>query len=205
MAYWGGSKLLSEITDKQIVEPFHIDMIDCSALTLTVGSEAYVTPLNGDSKKESIKQYLDAPTYSIVGNDRKKQGGGIVAIPSGQFAFLLTEEIVKIPTNAMGFISLKSKPKFGGLINVSGFHVDPGFHGRLIYSLFNAGPNTIHISRGDPLFLLWIADLSGPVSSKYHKTNVGYTEIPSELISKVSRENHSLQSLSENLGSGLID
>jgi dCTP deaminase len=73
---------------------------------------------------------------------------------------LLTEEIVTVPEAAIGFISVKSKFKLHGLVNVSGFHVDPGFHGRLIFSVHNAGGNDFRISRGDPLFLLWFADLS---------------------------------------------
>ena len=58
----------------------------------------------------------------------------------GQFAFLLTDEIVEVPDSAMALISIKAKIKWRGLINVSGFHVDPGFKGRLIFSVYNAGP-----------------------------------------------------------------
>jgi dCTP deaminase len=46
-----------------------------------------------------------------------------------------------------------------GLINVSGFHVDPGFYGKLIYAVYNAGPSEIHLSRGTEMFLIWFADL----------------------------------------------
>ncbi|MEC9068128.1 MAG: hypothetical protein VX569_12705 [Pseudomonadota bacterium] len=100
----------------------------------------------------------------------------------------------------MGFISLKSHSKFRGLINVSGFHVDPGFNGRLIYSVFNAGPSAIPLTRGDKIFLLWVADLAGRTDDpKYRKTKPGYADIPSSLIANVSKENHSLQALSEQI------
>lgn len=196
MTFWGGERLLTEGKAQAVVDPFDESMIDCSAYTLTLGEEAYVTPHYGDNPRDSVKQPLAPAKYISIGGALQKSGGGVIVIPPGQFAFLLTEEVVSIPRDAMGFISLKSKPKFGGLINVSGFHVDPGFTGKLIYSVFNAGPNPLHFSRGDRLFLLWIADLSGKVKAPFYKTGSGYAEIPSDLVTKVAAENHSLQSLS---------
>jgi dCTP deaminase len=197
MGFWSGTRLLNEGAAKAIVLPFDPQKIDCSAYTLTLGEEVYITPSYGDDLRQSIKQTLATPTVETLAGQTRTKGGGQVVIPAGQFAFLLTEEIVSIPPDAMGFISLKSAAKFRGLINVSGFHVDPGFHGRLIYSVFNAGPAAIQLARGDLLFLLWITDLSGPCDDPRFRKNVpGYTEIPSSLIADVSRENHSLQALS---------
>jgi dCTP deaminase len=201
MAFWSGQRLSTDGSTRKIVEPFDPDRIDCSAYTLTLGAEAYVTPNYGDSPRDSVKLDLAEPVTVNIGGKLQNRGGGKVVIPPGQFAFLLTEETVKIPSESMGFISLKSKPKFGGLINVSGFHVDPGFTGKLIFSVFNAGPNVLHFARGDLLFLLWIADLSfTDVSEKaredFRKQDIGYAEIPSDLVTKVAAENHSLQSLS---------
>jgi len=73
--------------------------------------------------------------------DTRAQPGEQFVIPPGQFAYLLTEEVVRIPSSAMGFISLKFGVKGPGLINVSGFHVDPGYWGRLVFSVYNAGPS----------------------------------------------------------------
>ena len=58
-----------------------------------------------------------------------------LVIPPGQFGLILTNEVVTIPNDLIGFISIKAKIKFRGLINVSGFHVDPGFHGHGIFTL----------------------------------------------------------------------
>lgn len=214
MTFWGGSRLANEGKAKKIVEPFNAKQIDCSAYELTLGPEAYVTPGQGDDLRKNLKIRLDAPEknqkillekfgWKISKKsevDHKSKGGEIV-IPAGQFAFLLTEEFISMPIDAMGFISLKSKPKFRGLINVSGFHVDPGFNGRLIYSVFNAGPAAIHLFRGDRLFMLWIADLSGERFEDFRRSGEGYKEIPSSLISDVSQERHSLQALSEKIDS----
>lgn len=200
MSFWGGSRLDREIPSRGIVEPFDASRIDCNAYTLTMGEEYYVTPEFGSplrkNRKRSLKRRasFDQPLQSVRGR------GETFVIPSGQFAFLLTEEKVRIPANAMGFISLKSGIKFKGLINVSGFHVDPGFEGNLIYSVFNAGPSPIHIARGDPLFLLWIADVDGEIDTKYFKWDkFPQSEIPTKLVSEVAREVQSIQRISERL------
>jgi hypothetical protein len=40
----------------------------------------------------------------------------------------------------MAFISMRTAFKFKGLVNISGFHVDPGYKGKLIFAVFNASP-----------------------------------------------------------------
>lgn len=193
MSFWSGDKLqavgptipLVESYDASgsLIGAFDQAQIDCSAYTLTLGPEAFITPNFGD------------PTPHL--KQRLEQIGDELVIPPGQFAFLLTEEIIKIPKDAMGFISLKSFAKWQGLINVSGFHVDPGYHGRLLYSVFNAGPANIHLHRGEKLFLLWLADLDRESTAGYSKpSNVALRSIASKLISDVDRPLHSLQSLS---------
>lgn len=197
MTFWGGSRLAKDGKAGHFVEPFDSGRIDCSAYELTLGSEAYVTPKHGDDPCDNVKERLDPARTEEIGGKLCTVGGGTVVIPPGQFALLLTEEKVALPATVMGFISLKSDPKFRGLINVSGFHVDPGFSGRLIFSVYNAGPSAIHLDRGDRLFQLWIADLSGENLEQYQREKSGYADIPSDLISKVSRERHSLQALSD--------
>jgi hypothetical protein len=78
------------------------------------------------------------------------------------------------------------------LINVSGFHVDPGWCGKLIFSVYNAGPASVHLSRGEELFLILYSDLShGPSNADdskktYHGTRGRQDSIPSELISNMA-------------------
>lgn len=200
MAFWSGAKLRDECQKQKIIDGFNADRIDCSAYELSMGAEAYVTPVYGQNPNEKLKKLLRAPLEVPVFGELSKARGETFVIPPGQFAFLLTEEVVKIPKNAMGFISLKTKIKFKGLINVSGFHVDPGFSGNLIYAVFNAAPSEIHIARGERLFQLWLADLDGPVVDKFVKASrAPQLDIPTSLVSEVSRESHTLMSLSHRI------
>src|SRR5688572_15943669 len=101
MTFWSGARLLKEGQAKGIVDPFDEARIDCSAYTLTLGEEAYVTPSYGDDLRLRQKATLTPPQVEMIAGESRTKGGGSIVIPSGQFGFLLTEEIVSIPPNAM--------------------------------------------------------------------------------------------------------
>ena len=162
MAFWSSQTLearISELTEPPVAK----DAVDCNAITLRVGREVYITPELEDAHTRT-KQLL-----------RNNQA---FLIPPGQFAYLMTEEVVKVPEDTMAFISMKATFKMKGLVNVSGFHADPGWNGPLIFAVFNAGPAPVHLHQGLPLFLIWYADLD--LKSLKSKTKLGPTNIPPE-------------------------
>lgn len=201
MTFWSGERLADEGANLRVVDPFYPNKIDCSAYTLTLGPEAFVTPDYDVSARESLKKTLVAPFEVELGGGWRNIVGGELIVPSGQFAILLTEEYVRIPHHAMGFISLKFSIKGTGLINVSGFHVDPGYQGRLIFSVYNAGPSPIHMGRGQDLFLLWLADLDRASNAPYVKPDNAkpIVSIPADMVSRADRPIRSLQQLSERI------
>jgi dCTP deaminase len=179
MTFWNGERLNERLRD--LVDPFREEAIDCAAYTLSIGREVYVSPTAemADAKQQTTRRLSDGAAFTI---------------PPGQFAFLLTEESVTVPNSAIAFISMKATIKFRGLINVSGFHIDPGFKGKLIFAVFNAGPATIHLKQGEDCFLVWYADLSGP--SELVRRKPPQTGIPSEFLTQVSGELQSFEGLS---------
>lgn len=189
MTFWSGERLRHNLSSI-IAEDPDPKQIDCAAYTLHIGPEIYVTP------HWEIK---DPQSQTI----RRLAKGEAFTIPPGQFANILTEEKIKIPFKNIGFISIRASIKINGLVNVSGFHVEPGWNGRLIFSVFNAGPATIHLRRGSPTFLLWIADLDDKASEldakdghKPENIPSNLSNLPPNLISRISGTIHSLQSLS---------
>ncbi len=163
----------------------NLQNFDCTAYTLTVGPEVYVTP---------TQPARNAKDGGIVKLDK----GEDFKIPAGQFVFLITEEFLKIPKNAIGFVSLKTGSlKFKGLINVSGFHVDPGYEGRFMFSAYNAGPTEIPVQRGEPLANIWFASLDQETSGHYNKP--GLTNIPSKTIAGITGEIFSPMAIKERL------
>lgn len=88
-----------------------------------------------------------------------------------------------MPQHAIAFISIRATYKFRGLVNVSGFHVDPHYEGKLLFSVFNAGPGAVHLSRGEECFLIWYASLDRP---SVLQKKMGFEAIPSDLLGPIA-------------------
>ncbi|TPJ38868.1 deoxycytidine triphosphate deaminase [Mesorhizobium sp. B2-5-13] len=175
--FWGNDELKRRLDD--LIEPYEPKLLDRATYRLTIGAEIYVSPTGvGSDTKLKTKKLLSP--------------GEHFQIPAGQFALLITEEIVYVPEDALAFISIRARYKFQGLVNVSGFHVDPGFRGRLIFSVFNAGPSSVHLFRGEDCFHIWFADLRDqiPMGDK-----IGYKDIPPDLVKHIADGIQSLSGL----------
>jgi dCTP deaminase len=155
VAFWRGERLAQVLPG--LIQPFEAKNLDCASYRLSVGDQAFVTSDKFASSAPS------EPLISALGSPPNHT----LRIRPGQFAFLLTEEVVKVPNDAMALISMRARYKFKGLINVSGFHVDPGWEGKLLFSVYNAGPTELIIHRGEPLFLIVFADLDAPTDMTY--------------------------------------
>ncbi|MGF1987116.1 MAG: dCTP deaminase [Nostoc sp. ZfuVER08] len=164
MSFWSSQTLRSYLPS--LIEPFNADQIQSASYELCLGEEVYISALPDTPLRERKKIIL-----------KEKE---TVAIPPGQFAFLITSETIKVPNNALAFISMKFKFKSSGLINVSGFHVDPGYSGKLIFAVYNAGPLNFHVAKGERVFSIWYADLDKDDENPRKK--IGYNSIPTELI-----------------------
>ena len=183
MSFWSGETLRMRLPSIVMKPHYSEDRIDCNAYTMRLGAEIYVSP---SRKKDAVRAKV------------KLEPGSGRTIPPGQFAFLLTEEYVEIPQDAMAFISMRSTYKCQGLVNVSGFHVDPGYRGHLVFAVFNASASHIHLHRGDPCFLMWFANLDEKSAPPYTKTDEGFVDIPSKLVNPLGTGKiESLAGLSE--------
>jgi dCTP deaminase len=182
MAFWSGEKLAERL--KELVEPDDPKWIDCASYTLSVGPEYYVSPTDqtSDAKSQSLKLLAENEAF---------------AIPPGQFAYIQTEEIVKVPADALAFISIRARVKWKGLVNVSGFHVDPGYKGRLTFAVFNAGPSPVHLRRGERCLLIWYADLDRKSQSIKNSPSIDHIDLM--FVNSISGELHSLDGLAERI------
>ncbi|MBI4302998.1 MAG: hypothetical protein HY665_01470 [Chloroflexi bacterium] len=118
------------------------------------------------AKRENVNTasydlHLGQDVY-LSGDDYPRQltqGQPLILIPRGQFALLMTDEYITMPKDYFGLISIKFSIKVRGLINVSGFHIDPGFSGRITFSVFNAGPVDVMLEYGKPTFMIFFYKL----------------------------------------------
>jgi len=171
MAFLSNSELTIILKDDVLADGvFDERRLKNASYELTLGNEAYT---NGDD----TKTLLDANSNQFE-------------IKPGQFAILMTEEVIKLPNNYIGFISLKFGFKFKGLVNISGFHVDPGFKGKLKFSVLNAGSKSIMLDKGAPYFVLWISQLTSSLTDDeaYNGSHQGQNLITAEDIMKIKGE-----------------
>ncbi len=169
VSFWSSEKLKERVKDATLISPYHPGRIKHGAYELSVGPETFLT--SDPSRK---KQQLETKAQ--------------VVIPPGQLGLLLTDEEVTIPSDALGFISIKASIKFRGLVNVSGFHVDPGFKGRLKFSVYNAGSLDVVLSRNQPAFLIWFSDLDRETKDAYNGDHLGQLDITSEDVMRLQGE-----------------
>lgn len=173
MPFWSSETLKRKIPADSLVKPYCEKAVKHCAYELAMGGEAVIT--------EKPKLFRKRPRTTL-------EPRGPLVIPPGQFGMLLTEEFVKVPHNAIAFISIRAGIKFKGLVNISGFHVDPGFSGRLKFAVYNAGSDIITICRGDRVFMIWYADLDFATTDPYGPNKPEQNEITAQDIERASGE-----------------
>lgn len=109
---------------------------------------------------EVVKSTSDEP-ISLAKNN------GVITIEPGEFALLHTYELIHIPKDLMAFISLRFSFKKKGLINISGFHVDPGYNDYLVFSVYNAGSRPICLRYHEPIFMIFYVTLTRQAAGEY--------------------------------------
>ncbi len=166
MAFWSSETLEQRLP--AFINPFEPTRIMHGAYELGVGPQAFITSSSSDT--------------TVIGQGKK------VVIPPGQLGLLITNEVVTIPNNAIGFISIRAGIKFQGLINVSGFHVDPGFRGRLKFAVYNAGSKNIVLDQGQRVFMLWFSDLDRETAKGYGGQREGQNEITAQDVMRIQGE-----------------
>lgn len=122
-----------------------------------------------------------------------------IKIDPGEFAIVTTAERVKIPESHLGILSMKFGLTGFGLINVSGFHVDPGFEGRLHFSIYHAGSNSVILQRLQPMFMLFLTKITLPV--KYLGKHQGQNEVPPDVMTALKGPSVSLKQIDTRLNS----
>jgi len=166
-----GGLITPETFDAECLGPWSYDM--------RLGMEAYV------SSEKTLTRLCE---------------GDSIVVEPGEFALLMTWERLNIPLSHVAFISLKFSRALSGLVNVSGFHVDPGFRGHVVFSVYNAGPRPVVLRCGDKVFMLILANLDGQADGRPSGSNFqDLTQLKSEWIAAVKGPPVSLVALNTRL------
>jgi len=179
MPFWSSETLKVRIREENLIEPYNPERVMRGAYELSVGAEAYIT--SGD------------------GNRTRLSPGERIIIPPGQFGLLVSKEVVAVPADSMAFISIKSTTKLQGLVNVSGFHVDPGYKNTLKFAVYNAGPQKIYLDQDQPMFLIWYAKLDRVTEDLYEPRPGMSKHITAEDVKRIAGDVSSPAQLREEL------
>lgn len=172
MSFLGSSSVKERL--KEIIPNGNPENVVCGAYELSVGDEFC-------SSGSKSKRYTTTKDKFFV-------------LEQGHFAVMITEEIVTIPNDLLGLISVRNRYKSRGLVNISGFHVDPGYSGRIKFSVYNAGGAPIRFEKGSKAFLIWFASFDQSEENPYvnHSANKSLTV---DDIDKIKTEVTSLSAL----------
>jgi len=168
------------LTDREIKELgpqflgdyFRAGQVEEASYKLSLGDEVYISG-------------QDYPNYLSETNP-------YVSLPRGQFALLMTKEFIKLPKNFLGLISIRLGRKEQGLINISGFHVDPGWEGKLMFSVFNAGPSDAVLQYNDDMFVIFFYQLEHEAERGYEGKRKGQEHLPINLVTSLKGTSASL-------------
>lgn len=162
------------------IDDFDIECLDPANYNLRLGNEVYVTTERLPTKLTRLRD--------------------TIVIKPGEFGILVTHEYIYIPPDAMGFISLRFSYKQKGLVNISGFHVDPGFRGKLIFAVYNTGPREVALRHREAIFMIMLEELKDTVEP-YRRKFAGLEHIPTDIVTTLGGPSVSVLDLDKRIRS----
>jgi dCTP deaminase len=96
----------------------------------------------------------------------------------GQFILLTSLECLRLPDDVVGRAGLISRWAQRGLISLFSPQIDPGFQGRIVVPLFNAGDGPVTLKLGETMFTVEFARTTGCASVSWVKTHAPLMSIP---------------------------
>ena len=163
------------LVDKQIgevvaaehvrIDPFEAKQIQPASYDLRVGAQGIST------------------TSKQVVNIKEK---GYFELRPGDFAVVLTREMLSFNDSYTARIGLRSKYARKGIIATTGPQIDPGFNGRLKIGITNLSPHAIAMPFEDDFITIEIHKLHMPCQKPYAGDYQGDTELSPRDIEAVA-------------------
>jgi len=111
----------------------------------------------------------------------RDEGTMSLQLKFGDFVLLTSYECLSLPDDVVAHAGLVSRRAQSGLVSLFSPQIDPGFQGRLVVPLFNAGQRPITLMQGEPIFTVEFVRTTRPAPrwSDGHRALMG---IPSDAI-----------------------
>ena len=96
----------------------------------------------------------------------------------GEFILLTSLECLSLPDDVVAHAGLVSGRAQSGLVSLFSPQIDPGFQGRLVVPLFNAGRGPITLVYGEPIFTVEFVRTTRRASERWSDTHAPLMGIP---------------------------
>lgn len=108
----------------------------------------------------------------------------------GETAIVTTRERLKLPSDIAGFGFPPSHVSIDGILMTNPGHVDPGYHGRMRFTLIHMGKKPYELRSGDPVVTVLFVKLSGDVDADYAMRRQGHLPDlpPRDTLTQLSRD-----------------
>lgn len=181
-------ELLELIRTQNMIEPFSEESLKGIAYDFRVGDKIILGMPEG-TRHEALS---DANSY--------------VDIPPGISATVYSYEVVRMPWDVKGRLSIRSH-FMAQRLNYDGGIIDPGYKGRLFFTVVNLGDTPVRLEYRQPLVTAEFIRIGREVPEErrpLHKPGFGdepLLEVPSERVPKSAKRWYTIQDLSEQVDS----
>lgn len=193
------------LSDKGISEAIREGLLEISGLTLTPESVSKKkSPVQASSLDLTIGRAFEPPIEKFnVSNldhcDPRYQTG--VKILPGHSAIIETKEVLRLSADISAFCFPPARLARQALLMTNPGHVDPGYHGKLTFTVINLGREEIYINRGMAIATLLIFRFDeSDVASDYCARNGVRADEDERSVKKREDEAKVLNTLSPDFG-----
>lgn len=148
-----------------VIRPFDEDLVQPASYDLRVGNKILASPLSPEILGAVVELNDISPTYNVQ---------------SGQMIAGISSEWLELPLNICGRFGIRSEFSRRGMNAFGGLQLDPGYHGRLMVSMLNVGPEPISVSLGEPMFTIELQTLDEPADAGYEGAYQGLDDFPKD-------------------------
>lgn len=134
------------------LSPFDEELVQPASYDLRLGSKILASPLSQDILGAEIELSDKIHSYNVQ---------------PGQMVAAISAERLELPLHISGRAGIRSEYARKGMNAFGGPQIDPGFHGRIILSLLNVGPEPIPLTLGAPFFTIEFQKLDEPAATGY--------------------------------------
>ena len=161
-------------------------------LRALIGPEAVIRdgdPANVDRIKYDFRQgrLLLKASYSqpIDIMNLPEADRAALRIDAGEVVFIVTEEVLAVPSNMMVQLSPKRGLMQSGVLTLGGGIVDPGYHGVLWIGLYNLSSTSVPLRRGKKIIAGVFQRLADGEAVLPLADGKAQTEFPDELVQMI--------------------